>query len=90
LSSGIDTRISRTVSRSWPCRDTLSLPAGSRFAFVNTGDTDAESLLVVRGDAPKRPQFSPELVRQAAARDLAVDAGGRLARLSVLPPSLAA
>lgn len=77
----------RTEPGAW---DTLSLPAGSRFAFVNTGATDCESLLVVRGDAPKRPLFDAELVRRAAACDMAVDAGGRLARLSALPPVLAA
>ena len=68
--------------------DTLSLPAGSRFGFVNTGSADAEALLVVQGDAPKRPHFGADVQRLAAALDMTLDAGGHLARKSLLPPAM--
>ncbi len=70
--------------------DTLSLPAGCTRRFVNTGTQDAHALLVVRGDAPKPPRFAPALAAQALARDCTLDAGGHLARHSLLPPPMAA
>jgi hypothetical protein len=68
--------------------DTLSMPAGSRRQFVNSGAQDAHALLVVTGDAPKRPQFDAAVYAGAAQADLALDAGGRLARKSLLPPAM--
>jgi mannose-6-phosphate isomerase-like protein (cupin superfamily) len=68
--------------------DTLSLPAGSIRRFVNTGSTVAEALLVVHGDAPKAPRFSAELQAAALRADRALDAGGHLARASLLPPGV--
>ena len=68
--------------------DTLSLPAGARFAFINHGHSDAEALLVVQGDAPKRPQFDSAVHTQAAALDMTLDAAGHLARKSLLPPAM--
>ena len=68
--------------------DTLSLPAGSRFQFINTGADEAQALLVVQGDAPKPPRFSPDVHAQAAALDMTLDAGGHLARKSLLPPAM--
>ncbi len=70
--------------------DTLSLPAGCTRRFVNTGGTDAEALLVVRGNAPKPPRFSADVVAQALALDRTLDAGGHLARHSLLPPPMLA
>jgi uncharacterized RmlC-like cupin family protein len=72
--------------------DTLSMPAGCTRQWVNTGDEPAEALLVVRGDAPK-PLRYPEPQRAgieaaAAALDLTLDAGGHLARRSLLPPAM--
>ena len=69
--------------------DTLSLPAGCTRRFVNTGMASAEALLVVRGDAPKAPRFAPAVVAQALAHDCTLDAGGHLARHSLLPPPMA-
>jgi hypothetical protein len=77
----------RTQLGAW---DTLSLPAGCTRRFVNNGADDAEALLVVRGDAPKRPHFAPALVAQALERDCTLDAGGHLARHSLLPPPMVA
>lgn len=69
--------------------DTLSMPAGTSRAFVNTGIEPAEALLVVMGDARKPPQFTADLTMQARARDRTLDAGGHLALRSLLPPSMA-
>jgi mannose-6-phosphate isomerase-like protein (cupin superfamily) len=68
--------------------DSLSLPAGSRFSFINTGNTDALALLVVQGDGPKRPHFDATVHSQAAALDRTLDAGGHLARKRLLPPAM--
>ncbi|KQW44850.1 MULTISPECIES: hypothetical protein [unclassified Roseateles] len=68
--------------------DTLSMPAGSRRQFINSGTQDAHALLVVTGDAPKRPMFDAAVHTAAALADLALDAGGRLARKSLLPPAM--
>jgi quercetin dioxygenase-like cupin family protein len=68
--------------------DTLSLPAGTLRRFVNTGQETAEALLVVRGDAPKPPRFDAALVEAAAQADHTLDAGGHLARRSLLPPPM--
>ncbi len=65
--------------------DTVSLPAGTRRRFVNTGDIAAESLLIVRGDARKPPRFDDAIAARAASIDVALDAGGYLARRSLLP-----
>ena len=69
--------------------DTLSLPGGCTRQFINTGTQDAEALLVVHGDHRKTPRFSREVHAAAAALDTTLDAGGRIARLSLLPPAMA-
>ena len=69
--------------------DTLSLPAGCVRRFVNTGTQAAEALLIVRGDAPKPPRFDAALHAAAAQADIALDAGGHIARKSLLPPPMA-
>ncbi len=68
--------------------DTLSLPAGCTRQFINTGNDDAEALLVVRGDSRKTPHFTADVHQAAAALDTTLDAGGRLARRSLLPPAM--
>ena len=68
--------------------DSLSLPARCRFSFINTGSADALALLVVQGDGPKCPQFDTAVHTQAAALDRTLDAGGHLARKSLLPPAM--
>jgi uncharacterized RmlC-like cupin family protein len=68
--------------------DTLSLPAGCTRQFINTGNDDAQALLVVRGDNRKTPQFDADVHLAAAALDTALDAGGRLARRSLLPSAM--
>ena len=68
--------------------DTLSLPAGCWRQFINTGTQDAEALLVVAGDNRKTVHFNSDVPTAAAALDTTLDAGGRLARRSLLPPAM--
>ena len=68
--------------------DTLSLPGGCVRQFINTGDQDAHALLVVHGDARKTPRFEADVDAAALALDITLDASGRLARHSLLPPSM--
>ena len=68
--------------------DTLSLPGGCWRQFINTGTQDAEALLVVAGDSRKTPRFDGGVHTAAAALDMTLDAGGRLARRSLLPPAM--
>ena len=61
-------------------------------AFINTGSEAAEAaeaLLIVRGDAPKPPRFDAEVHSAAALHDMTLDAGGHIARKSLLPPPMA-
>ena len=75
-----------TLMGAW---DTLSIPAGTLRQFINTGSEPAHALLIVNGDARKRPQFDASVHAQAAALDMALDAGNHLARKSLLPPLMA-
>ena len=68
--------------------DTVSLPPGCWRQFVNHGNQDAYALLVVCGDARKTPQFDATVHTAAALVDTTLDAGGRLARRSLLPPAM--
>ena len=70
--------------------DTLSLPPGCWRQFINHGSQDAHALLVVTGDARKTPQFDAAVQSAAALADITLDAGGRLARKSLLPPAMTA
>ena len=45
--------------------------------------------LIVRGHAPKPPRFDAALHAAAAQADMALDAGGHIARKSLLPPPMA-
>ena len=68
--------------------DTLSLPRGCWQQFINSGTEDAEALLMVNGDSRKTPRFNSDVHAAAAALDMTLDAGGRLARRSLLPPAM--
>lgn len=68
--------------------DTLSVPAGAWRRFVNHGAEPAEAIVVLAGDARKTPHFEPAVVQAALKQDVTLDAGGRLARASVLPPPM--
>jgi hypothetical protein len=69
--------------------DTLSLPGGCVRQFINVGQQEALALLVVHGDARKTPRFEASVHAAALALDVTLDAGGRLARHSLLPPAMA-
>ncbi len=83
FNQGADTL--RTELGAW---DTLSMPAGCWRQFVNEGTEDAHALLVVAGDGRKTPHFDAAVHAAAAQADVALDAGGRLARKSLLPPAM--
>ena len=68
--------------------DTLSMPGGCTRQFINTGEQEAQALLVVKGDTYKTPRFAPEVHAAALALDITLDASGRLARHSLLPPAM--
>ena len=68
--------------------DTLSLPRGCVRQSINTGDEDAQALLVVHGDARKTPRFDAAVHAAALALDVTLDAGGRRARHSLLLPAI--
>ncbi len=68
--------------------DTLSLPGGCVRQFINVGQQEALALLVVNGDARKTPRFDASVHAAALALDVTLDAGGRLARHSLLPPAM--
>ena len=68
--------------------DTLSMPPGCWRQFVNQGTQDAHALLVLTGDSRKTPHFDATVHAAAAQADRTLDAGGRLARKSLLPPPM--
>jgi quercetin dioxygenase-like cupin family protein len=80
-----------TVRRTLAFQEMMSIPAHVTRAFRcpgNEGNIAAEAVLIVAGDHVKRPQFSQAVIDAAFARDVALDAAGKLARASLLPPSL--
>ena len=69
--------------------DILSIPANVWRAFAAT-TTDAEAIMVLPGDHKKTPYFDNTILTEALAVDVAVDAGGMLAKASLLPPAMSA
>jgi mannose-6-phosphate isomerase-like protein (cupin superfamily) len=65
--------------------DTYSVPAGLVRTIEALGDTPAEALVVVSGDHRKRPRFAPEVLEAARDGGVALDAGGYVAKASLLP-----
>jgi mannose-6-phosphate isomerase-like protein (cupin superfamily) len=65
--------------------DTYSIPAGVVRSFEPLGNETAEALLVVSGDHRKWPRFSPSAIAHARAEGRALDAGGYVAKASLLP-----
>ncbi len=67
--------------------DMISIPANVLRSFrCPPGAAISEAVMVIAGDHIKRPVFAPATVAAALANDVTVDAGGKLARASVLPP----
>ena len=65
--------------------DTYSVPGGALRKITALGDAPVEALLVVAGDHRKRPAFLPETVEAARTAGLGLDAGGFVAKASLLP-----
>ena len=65
--------------------DTFSVPGGVFRKITGIGDAPAEVLVVVSGDHRKRPAFAPEVLEDARQAGLGLDAGGFVARASLLP-----
>lgn len=65
--------------------DTYSVPASVFRTLTATGDTPVEVLVVLSGDHRKRPVFAPEILDAAKDAGLGLDAGGFVAKSSLLP-----
>ena len=65
--------------------DTYSVPGGVPRKLTALGDTPVEMLVVVSGDHRKRPVFAPEIIAEAKDAGLGLDAGGFVAKASLLP-----
>lgn len=65
--------------------DTYSVPGGVYRTLTATGDTPVEALVVLSGDHRKRPVFKPEILDAAQDAGLGLDAGGFVAKASLLP-----
>ncbi|MFD0915218.1 hypothetical protein ACFQ14_02240 [Pseudahrensia aquimaris] len=65
--------------------DTYSVPGDTIRTFEALGDGPVEVLIIVSGDHRKVPHFSRETLEAAAQNDRALDAGGFVARASILP-----
>ena len=65
--------------------DTYSVPGGVQRRLTGVGDVPVEILVVVSGDHRKRPVFAPEIITAAKEAGLGLDAGGFVAKASLLP-----
>jgi hypothetical protein len=69
--------------------DMVSIPANAVRRFVCPNDSQpSEAVMVIAGDHVKHPVFADAVVAAASANDVVLDAGGKLARGSVLPPAM--
>lgn len=69
--------------------DMISIPAHAVRAFrCPSGAMPAEAVMVIAGDHVKHPKFADSVIADALSNDVAVDAGGKLARASILPPAM--
>ncbi len=67
--------------------DMISIPAHVYRAFrCPEGSPMSEAVMVIAGDHVKRPAFGADVPNKAKANGVTLDAGGKLARASVLPP----
>ena len=62
-----------------------SVPASRQVKFTALDDDGVEALLVVSGDHRKRPLFPADVVEEARDAGLGLDAGGFVAKASLLP-----
>lgn len=65
--------------------DTYSIPERAVRTITAYGNSPVEALVVVSGDQRKRPLFAPDVMDAANAAGLGLDAGGFVAKASLLP-----
>lgn len=75
------------VSRTLQPTDVLSIPANVWRSF-HVNSVDAEAVIVLPGDHRKTPKFAANVIAAAQAADVCLDAGGMLAKASLLPPAM--
>lgn len=63
----------------------FSVPEHAWRAISNTGDTDADLVMITAGDSRKTPEWPAETVAAAAAKGWAADASGLIAPAKLLP-----
>ena len=82
-----DDRIVQTLG----FEDMISIPAHALRSFrCPAGTSTSEAVMVIAGDHVKRPNFGATVIAEALANDVTLDAGGKLARASLLPPMMLA
>lgn len=65
--------------------DTYSIPAGTARSMEVLGDEMVEAIVTISGDHRKRPVFDGEVIEAALADGFGLDAGGFVAKASLLP-----
>lgn len=65
--------------------DTYSIPADTLRSLEVLGEESVEVLVTVSGDHRKRPLFQPDVIQAALSAGKALDAGGFVAKASLLP-----
>ena len=84
LNSGTD-----TIVQTLGFEDMISIPAHALRSFrCPLGAATSEAVMVITGDHVKQPAFNADVISKARAKDVTLDAGGKLARASVLPPMM--
>jgi uncharacterized RmlC-like cupin family protein len=71
--------------------DMISIPANCARSFrCPAAAPRSQAVMVIAGDHVKHPAFDENITARALLKDVSLDAGGKLARASVLPPSMLA
>jgi len=73
------------VRQTVEAQDLYSFPADTWRSIVNTGEGEAEFMLMTAGDHKKRIVWSEEVRKAAAAKGYAIDHNGYVASLDLLP-----
>lgn len=73
------------VSVDLEARDTYSIPADAVRSIEALGEESVEALVTVTGDHRKRPEFATNVIEAAHANGSGLDAGGFVAKASLLP-----
>ncbi len=80
---------SDTIVQTLGFEDMISIPAHALRSFrCPLGAPTSEAVMVIAGDHIKHPTFGAAVVAAALSSDVTLDAGGKLARASVLPPMM--